>query len=128
MCTILRTTRVTPAMAAGVTDRVWTLEEFHDAITAETAPVEKPKAQPFTHRTPPGPARELPAGRGFLQLVKGGGDGGAPVPTPPAAGARVAPSVPPVREVPRRREQLDLFGEPIPGERMPEEGDRPEPK
>ena len=111
MGVIVRTLRVTPAMAAGVTDRVWTIEEFHDAITAEVVPVEKPVKQPLTHLAPPEPSRELPAGRGFLRLVKGGGEAPiAPVPPPPAAGAKAAPSVPPVREVSRRWEQLDLFG------------------
>ncbi len=63
---VVKTLRVTPAMAAGVTDHVWGLEEFMDAVLA-AAPVTKPTAQPLAHRAPEGPARELPNGRGFLR-------------------------------------------------------------
>ena len=115
---IVRTLRVTPAMACGVTDKVWSLEDFHDAITAEVAPVAKPEKKPLVHRAPPPEvvSRELPAGRGFLRLVSSQDAPKAPPPAPgptPAAPAKVAPSVPPVREVPRSWEQLDLFGAPM---------------
>lgn len=118
--TILRTTRVTPAMAAGVTDRVWTIEEFHDAIAAEVLPVEKPKAQPLIHRTPPPeqPSRPLPTGRGFLRLVAGGAEppkGPGIVPAPGPRPAPPAPAAAPLREAPRTWEQLDLFGAPLGG-------------
>lgn len=113
LCSIVRTIRVTPAMAAGVTEHVWDVAEFHDAIAAEVVPVEKPKAQPLTHRAPPAeqPSRELPGGRGFLRLLPGG--------TPPkgpgiaSPGPRPALPPPPVALAPEPRarwEQLDLFG------------------
>jgi IS1 family transposase len=119
LATIIRTLRVTPAMAAGVTDHVWDVAEFHDAITAEVAPVEKPVKGPLTHRTPPEPSRELPAGRGFLRLLPGGaeppkGPGPAPAPGPrPAAPAMPAPAV--ALAPPPAWEQLDLFGAPQKG-------------
>lgn len=120
LCCILRTTRVTPAMGVGVTSHPWDAAELHDAITAEIAPVEKPKAQPLTHRAPPAamPARELPGGRGWLRLLPGG----TAAPTRPgivhAPGPRPEPTEPvrgPLREAPRRWEQLDLFGPPEDG-------------
>lgn len=122
--TIVRTLRVTPAMACGVTDRVWSLEEFHDAITAEVAPVAKPEKKALVHLAPPPDvvSRELPAGRGFLRLVSSHDAPKAPPPAPgpmPAAPAKVAPSVPPVREVPRVWEQMDLFGAPPGGKEDP---------
>jgi hypothetical protein len=94
---VVKTLRVTPAMAAGVTDHVWSLEEFMDAmITA--APVAKPTAQPLGHRVPEGPARELPNGRGFLRVVGGTSSPAkpppAPVPPPAALTASAAPAAP----------------------------------
>lgn len=70
-CWIVKTLRVTPAMALGVTDHVWDLEEFMTVLLDET-PVEKPKPQPLTIPKPDALARELPNGRGFLRLVRGG--------------------------------------------------------
>jgi IS1 family transposase len=112
---VVRTLRVTPAMAVGITNHVWDMAELHDAITAEVAPVEKPKAQPLTHRTPPGPARELPGGRGFLRLVAGGAEppkgpgivaapGPRPAPAQPSSPVALAPEPTP------RWTQLELFG------------------
>ncbi len=113
---IIRTLRVTPAMACGVTDRVWSLEEFHDAITAEVVPVAKPEKKALTHRAPPAEvtSRALPNGRGFLRALPGGdapkGPGIAPAPGPrPTAPAATAPAL---QEAPRSWEQLDLFGAP----------------
>lgn len=100
---VLRTTRTTPAMAVGVTNRLWSLEEFHDAISAEVEPVAKPKKQPLTHRTPSVPARELPDGRGFLRLLPGGN-----APRDPGPAPRPAPPV--LREAPKTWEQLEMFG------------------
>ncbi len=93
LCWILRTTRVTPAMAAGATDHVYELPELLDTLlsTPETA---APMAKPLATRVPEGTARALPNGRGFLRVVPGGG--GAPPPAlvpvapPPAAPAAVA--------------------------------------
>jgi hypothetical protein len=70
-CWIPKTLRVTPAMALGVTDHVWDLEEFMTALLDET-PVEKPQAGPLAHREPDAPARALPGDRGFLRLLRGG--------------------------------------------------------
>lgn len=118
---VLRTTRTTPALALGVTTRLWTLDEFHDAITdmAKTE-VPKPVKQPLIHRAPPAEvvSRELPAGRGFLRLLPGGAAQGpgiapAPGPRPPAAPAAMPA---PLREAPRTWEQLDLFGAPRKGD------------
>ena len=141
-CHVVKTLRVTPAMAAGVTDYVWELGEFMAALL-DGAPVAKPTAKPLAHTAPEGPARELPNGRGFLRVV-GGGKGGTapqnpgatppPVPAPvapvaPAASVAVAhapgqldllawrapPPPPPPPPKPRRMGQLDLFGtEPTP--------------
>jgi IS1 family transposase len=110
---ILRTLRVTPAMAIGATDHLWDIAEFHDAVTeAAKVPQAKPEKQPLAHRTPVEPARALPAGRGFLRLLEGGNAPKAPTPAPsPAAPAKAAPVAPPVREVSRKGEQLDMFEE-----------------
>lgn len=114
---VIRTTRTTPAMAVGVTTRLWSLEEFYDAITAAAAgePVAKPEKQPLTHRTPPEPSRALPAGRGFLRLLSGGaqppkgpGPAPAPGPRPPVAAPQGAPSV--ALAPPPAWEQMSLFG------------------
>jgi IS1 family transposase len=109
---IVRTLRVTPAMAVGVTDRVWSIEEFHDAITAEVEPVAKPVKQPLAHRAPPVGvvARELPTGRGFLRLLPGGNAPKEPGPSAPQPGAPAKAAPAPLREAPRTWEQLDLFG------------------
>ena len=126
---IVRTLRVTPAMAAGVTDHVWSLEEFMEDLLAN-APSEKAVAQPLAHRAPTVTSRELPGGRGFLRVVGGASSPSSPTPGPtPPPVAPVEPRVhvtvpvssgpagqmdllawiaPPAR--PRRYVQLDLFG------------------
>lgn len=119
---IVRTLRVTPAMAVGVTDRVWSIDEFHDAITAEVEPVEKPVKKALAHRAPPPGvvARELPAGRGFLRLLDGGaeppkGPGIAPAPGPrPEPASAPSPVALAPEPGPRPGEQLELFGHWIP--------------
>jgi IS1 family transposase len=130
--TVVKTLRCTPAMQAGLTDRIWTLGEFMEAILT-AAPVEPPAKVALTHRTPGAPARELPNGRGFLRLVSGGAAWLAPpAPTPPpasvaaqaGASAHVAPAAPAPapeptgqldllawRPKPRPMGQLGLFGE-----------------
>ncbi|XXT04773.1 transposase [Sorangium sp. So ce367] len=67
-CHIIKTLRVTPAMQAGITDHVWSLEEFMDVILQEPEGG-KPTPKPLAVRLPEGPARELPGGRGWLRLV-----------------------------------------------------------
>ncbi|MGK4001530.1 IS1 family transposase [Sorangium sp. So ce1036] len=85
LCRIPRNMRITPAMAAGVTDSVWTLEMLMDAALAEPAG-EKPEPKPLAIPKPEGPTRELPAGRGWLRIVSGG----------PAPSARLSPQPPPM--------------------------------
>ncbi len=89
-----RTLRVTPAMAMGVTDHVWELPEFMDAVLS-AKPCDAPARQPLALRAPQGPARALPGGRGFLRLVPGSSAPAAPSPgqgePPPAPVAPVAP-------------------------------------
>jgi IS1 family transposase len=111
LCWIPRTTRVTPAMAAGITDHVWELPEFLDALlTAE--PCDVPERKPLAHRKPVEPSRELPGGRGFIRLLSGGATPAAPaVPaTPPPAPAVAAASSAAVEPAPPVDDrQLDLL-------------------
>ncbi|XYH95876.1 hypothetical protein ACMHYB_50140 [Sorangium sp. So ce1128] len=65
---VVRTLRVTPAMQAGITDHVWTLDDLLETLLAE-AEGPAPEAKPLTHREPSAPARALPNNRGFLRLV-----------------------------------------------------------
>ncbi|XXT17948.1 IS1 family transposase [Sorangium sp. So ce429] len=113
LCHIPRNMRITPAMAAGITDTVWTLEMLMDAALAEPAG-EKPEPQPLAIPKPEGTARALPAGRGWLRVLPGGSAPSAPsAPQPPPVpvtvapytSPAVAPAAPPA-EPPR---QLDLF-------------------
>jgi len=98
---VVRTLRVTPAMQAGVTTHVWSLEEFLDAVLAEPAG-DKPVKVSLAHRTPTETARELPNGRGFLRALPGGkGAPSAPTPAP------TPPAVEPAAEDPPR--QLSLL-------------------
>ena len=135
---VVKTLRVTPAMAAGVTDHVWTIEEFMETVLAEVD-AGKPERQPLALRTPPTTARELPNGRGFLRVVGATSSPSAPPPAPmppPVPRVAVAASgavtvvagqldllswvAPPVK--PRRYAQMDLFGieiEPKGGEPLP---------
>jgi hypothetical protein len=122
-CHVLRTTRTTPALAANVTDHLWSLEEFLDAVLSEE-PGEKPVTKPLSIPKPDATARELPNGRGWLRVVPGNGGAPSPSPapvTPPAAPvAPAAPAAAPAEPsgqldlfawTPPRREpvQLDLF-------------------
>lgn len=128
LCTVVKTIRMTPAMAVGATDTLWTIETFHDAITdLAKVPVSKPEKKTLVHRVPRETSRELPNGRGFLRALPGGGEpsgAGAPTPSPvaPVAPAPVA-SAEPTGQLdllswrPRVRTsgeyiQMDLFGAP----------------
>ncbi|WP_437598966.1 IS1 family transposase [Sorangium sp. So ce590] len=103
--------RVTPAMEAGLTDHVWSIEGLVTAALSE-APTEPPKPKPKALKlpelpagAPTTPARALPNGRGFLRLV--GSAPAAPVaPTEPEP-----PSKPPPAPKPRRGVQLSLFSD-----------------
>lgn len=97
-CKIHGALRVTPAMEAGITDHVWTVEELVDrALAAAAQPVAKPERKPLRlpempAEVPAAPARELPNGRGFLRLVTGNAPAPkapplAPIPTPAASTA-----------------------------------------
>ncbi|WP_437767591.1 IS1 family transposase [Sorangium sp. So ce281] len=122
LCHIPRNMRVTPAMAAGITDTAWTLEMLMDAALTEPAG-EKPEPQPLAIPKPEGTARALPAGRGWLRVLPGGSATSAPTaPQPPPvvaaapieAPSRVAPvvAIEPVAPQPATAEptgQLDLF-------------------
>lgn len=122
---IVSTLRVSPALAAGVTDHVWDLPEFLAAIE-DAAPCERPERQPLKARTTEGPARALPEGRGFLRLVPGGAANATvpapePVEPPPApVAAQVVEAVPEPtgqldllswRPKPREPKQLTLWGD-----------------
>ncbi|XXY17657.1 hypothetical protein WME88_56450 [Sorangium sp. So ce216] len=128
-CHVVKTLRVTPAMQAGITDHVWSVEELLDELMADT-PSEKLVARPLAHVKPEGAARELPAGRGFLRVVP---DGAAPsppvapappppVPVPVAATPSAPATVEPTgqldffawRPKPRKPVQLSMFDDPEP--------------
>jgi IS1 family transposase len=104
---VLRTTRLSLALAAGVTDHLWELEELLDALLSvpETAP---PLPLPLAFQQPETTARELPGGRGWLRVIDGGKGAPsapeAPIPTPPAV-----PASAPVEASADATGQLDLF-------------------
>lgn len=115
--------RMTPAMAAGVVDQLWSLEDLCEALLAEPEG-EKPGATPLAYRMPEVTARELPGGRGWLRVAGGSGKGAAPKASPPpapepepepAAAAPVAHGGPPAAATPiapaaaSDDRQLDLF-------------------
>jgi len=91
-CRIHESLHVTPAMEAGITDHVWTIEELVTrALSAE--PCAAPESKPLALSTPQPnekniAARELPNGRGWLRALLGGKGKGKPNdpprgPTPP---------------------------------------------
>jgi IS1 family transposase len=101
--------RVTPAMEAGLTNHVWSVEELV-ALALSEASAEPPKPKALKLPEPPAgasttPARALPNGRGFLRLV-----GCAPT-APVAPTEPEPPSEPPLAPKPRRMVQLSLFGD-----------------
>lgn len=59
--------RVTPAMQAGLTDHVWSVEELVATALSEPADA-PPQAKPLRLASEVG-ARALPNGRGWLRLV-----------------------------------------------------------
>jgi hypothetical protein len=128
MCHIPRNMRITPAMAAGVTDHMWTLGEFMDAVLGEPS-AEKPQPKPLVIPRPDGIAKELPGGRGWLRVVPGGDGQTAPPPvepTPPPVAVAMPSAAPsgtdpqldlfawkprPAKPLPPRGTQLNLFGD-----------------
>ncbi|MCC6558524.1 MAG: IS1 family transposase [Polyangiaceae bacterium] len=106
-CRIHESLRVTPAMEARVVDRAWTVDELVAAALAEPAGA-PPRAKPLRLPEPPpgadaAPSRELPGGRGFLRLVKGGPTVPPTVPPVPPATGKSSTKTRPWR-------QMDLFG------------------
>lgn len=134
---------ITPAMAVGVTDHVWSLAEFMVAVLSAEAR-DAPTKKPLRAQKPEETARELPNGRGFLRVVQGGAAPvapAAPLPVPPQAPAvaSAGTSTPePVQAIDDRQlnllswrpkakpplpppgTQLSLFGEPEPPKGGPE--------
>lgn len=109
LCWISRDMRETAAMAAGVTDHVWSIAELMAAALSEPAG-EKPKVKDLIIPKPEGTSRELPAGRGWLHVVGSKARPAPPQPgpgpaTPPAAAVAVAAAAPVEPPSP----QLDLF-------------------
>lgn len=90
--------RVTPAQEAGISAHVWDVAELVErALAAADEPEEKPvkvalRMPDGTPEAPSAPARELPGGRGFLRLVKGGDAPASKPPTPPRPAPPVAPA------------------------------------
>jgi IS1 family transposase len=94
LCHIPRNMRVTPAMAAGLTDKVWSLSDLMVTALSEV-PGERPSPKPLVIPRPDGTARELPGGRGWLRVVSGGSGAPSPAPapaTPPAAPISMEPA------------------------------------
>jgi IS1 family transposase len=104
--------RVTPGMAAGITDHVWDIAEIVDAALAAPA-AGKPVKHDLLPREGTGPVRALPDGRGFLRLVTGSAPPAKGKPGPTPEPSPVAPAVAPavLHEAPREPVQLSLFGE-----------------
>lgn len=110
LCHVVSTLRVTPAMAAHVTDHVWELRELLDALLSAD-PCDAPIKQSLAPRIPEVTHRELPNNRGFLRVVDGGkAKPVAPAPIAPTSVAAVAVAAPECAElVPDDRGQYNLF-------------------
>ena len=115
-CRVHESLRITPAMEAGITDHVWSVEELVTrALSAE--PCDAPQPKPLAPPAPPpgekpATARELPNGKGWLRVVQGGksAQNDAPkAPTPPMTPASVVAKLVEPTPVTRRWEQLDLL-------------------
>jgi len=124
-CRIHGALRCTPAMEAGITSTVWSVEQLVERaleVAGDVAapPVKVPLRMPTAAPEAPAvPVRELPNGRGFLRLVKGSGtpapSGPGPQPGPAAPGLPVQSTGETrdgasLQEAPRAWEQLGLFG------------------
>lgn len=118
-CRIHESLRVTPAMEAGITDHVWTIEELViRALSAE--PCAAPEPKPLALPTPkpnekPIAARELPNGRGWLRALPGGKGKEKPsdpprAPTPPQPVPNVTPPVDDYDKY-RQEQQLEVWRE-----------------
>ncbi|MDC0742604.1 IS1 family transposase [Polyangium mundeleinium] len=117
-CRVHESLRVTPAMEAGITDHVWSVQELVErALAAEPCAPPEPKKLAPPASAPgekPSAARELPNGKGWLRALPGGkgkpSDAPrAPTPPPPAPPARVGTGEAPREPLPPPGTQLDLF-------------------
>lgn len=100
--------RVTPAMEAGITDHVWSMQELVEAaLDASREDASPPVKQPLRLPVDSHASRPLPNG-GFLRVVSGGDAPKGPSPdrgpSPVAPAAPVAPSL-----VTDATGQIDLF-------------------
>lgn len=121
-CHVVSTLRVTPAMAAGVTDHIWDLPELLDALLS-AAPCEAPTKQPIASRVPAATHRELPTGRGFLRVIDGGKSKPVDPPVPPKPPEPVRYATPVVEDHEKhwqdvdaktwkdREKRMDFFGD-----------------
>ena len=86
-CRVHESLRVTPAMEAGITDHVWSVQELVErALAAEPCAPPEPKKLAPSAPAPgekPNTARELPNGRGWLRVVDGGKGKPSEAPKPP---------------------------------------------
>lgn len=101
--------RVSPAMAAGLVQELWSVEDLIRAALAEPAAA-PPVPQALTLPAQTGPVRQLKTGAGWLRLVRSGpkpAAPAAPVAAPPEP--EPPPSEPPPPPKPRRMVQLSLF-------------------
>lgn len=116
-CRVHESLRVTPAMEAGITSHVWSVQELVErALAAEPCAPPEPKKLAPPAPAPgekPAAARELPNGKGWLRALPGGKGkpSDAPrAPTPPAAPpARAGTGEAPREPLPPPGTQLDLF-------------------
>jgi IS1 family transposase len=95
LCLVVKTLRVTPAMAVGATDHIWDLRELLDVLL-NVEPCEAPTKQPLASRVPEATHRELPNGKGFLRVIDGGkgkGNDAPKVPPTPPQPVRYAAAV-----------------------------------
>jgi len=109
------TLRVTPAMEAGITDHVWSVEELVTrALAAEPCAAPEPKKLVPAAQLPnekPVTAKELPNGRGWLRVVQGGKSvqkDASKMPTPPMTPAPMVAKMVEPKLLPRGT-QLELF-------------------
>ncbi|WP_308789554.1 IS1 family transposase [Polyangium mundeleinium] len=116
-CRVHESLRVTPAMEAGITDHVWSVQELVErALAAESCAPPEPKKLAPPAPAPgekQGAARELPNGKGWLRALPGGKGKPGEVPRGPTP-----PATPPARAgtgeassdaLPPPGTQLDLF-------------------
>jgi hypothetical protein len=119
-CRVHESLRVTPAMEAGITTHVWSVQELIEAALAET-PAPPPEPKPLRPREEaPGPVRELPGDRGWLRVIDGGKTRPGVVSVASAPRLRRAT---PLREILIEPEQLDFWKElglPGPSKKKPD--------